>query len=79
MKKSLFLAGILSLTALQAIAQNQSGLSFADLMAKIPHQSQGPSRVNVSKPLKGANYNWDSNGANWTAIDSTFYTYNSQG
>lgn len=79
MKKSLFLAGILSLTALQAIAQNQSGLSFADLMAKIPQQSQGPSRVNVSRPLKGANYNWDSNGANWMAIDSTFNTYNSQG
>lgn len=79
MKKTLFLLGILSFATLQAIAQNQSWLSFADLMAKIPQQSQGPNRVNVSRPLKGANYTWDAMGSNWIAIDSSFFAYNSQG
>jgi Secretion system C-terminal sorting domain len=79
MKKTLLLAGILSLTALQVIAQNQPRPSFAELIAKLPQQSSGPNRVNVSRPLKSANFNWNTSGSNWDAIDSSFFTYNSQG
>lgn len=79
MKKIIFIAGIISFASVQAMAQNQSWLSFSELIAKLPQQSSGPSRVNVSRPLKAANFNWNTGSSSWDAIDSTFFVYNSQG
>ena len=79
MKKSILLLGIIGVTALNAVAQNGSGSSFSDMIAKVAKKTSGPNRVIVSRPLKGANYNWDYNTSSWMPLDSSFFAYNSQG